>query len=429
MATATPAAPRTDLVTPLRQWVLERGILYALTQTPILAIIGGAFYHILPYTFLALAIFASLVMLPIWITYRKSVSTNPDEPVHHLYKYAVWALPAAAMFTVSRIPLHYTIGIIYWHPWYDFGTALTGGSLSSPVTLFIGGMLNLLQGWAMGTGFYILFKRFSLMNVILYISVWISSLYSFDFADYSRVGLNSPPYWHASMAWAHFWMAITLWFMARFHGIRWPSLSLSGKSAAVGVGTVIVLIPTVFAQYRSATWEAPLQTRLDNAAFARASLVTVPNSPTLLSATTDARYAFALRFGPRDYHNWFKQLRTLDASSIQVSGRIWQNGQVIAWCSTRVDSLPSANTVVVPAGFAAIVARLKFTDIAVPCSGPAAQAQSLKASPQITVEWTAQMTLIGGREQRARQFSGNQSVLMSFVTQPGGARTLEVRAP
>jgi hypothetical protein len=429
MATAIPAAPRSSLVTPLRQWVLERGVLYALTQTPILAIIGGVFYRILPYTVLALAMLFSLVALPIWITYRKSVSTNPDEPVHHLYKYALWALPAAAMFTVSRIPLHYTIGIIYWHPWYDFGNALMGGSLSSPATLFIGGVLNLLQGWAMGTGFYILFKRFSLINVILYISVWISSLYSFDFGDYSRVGLNSPPYWHASMAWAHFWMAITLWFMARFHSIRWPSLSFNGRAATVAAGVVVVLIPTVFAQYRSATWEAPLQTRLDNAAFQKVDLVTVPNSPTLLSATQDARYAFALRFGPRDYHNWFKQLRTLDASSVQVTGRLWQNGQVIAWCATRMDSLPTANTAVVPAGFSALVAKMRFTDIPVTCNGPAAQAQTLKESPQITVEWNAQLTLIGGRETRTRQFSGNQAVLMSISTQPGEARTLDIRTP
>jgi hypothetical protein len=429
MATANPAAPRADVVAALRQWVMERGILYALTQTPILAIIGGVFYHILPYTFLALTILSSLVLLPIWITYRKRVSTNPDEPVHHLYKYAVWALPAAAMFTVGRIPLHYTIGIIYWHPWYDFGNALTGGSLSSPATLFVGGMLNLLQGWAMGTGFYILFKRHSLMNVILYITVWISSLYSFDFGDYSRVGLNSPPYWHASMAWAHFCMAITLWFMARFNRVSWPSLSLGGRAGAVGVGVVIVLIPTVFAQYRSAAWEAPLQTRIDNTTFSKANLVTVPNSPMLLSAGQDARYQFTLRFGPRDYHNWFKQLRTLDASAVQVTGRLWQNNQIIAWCNAQVSSLPSANTEVVPAGFAAKVAKLKFTDIPVGCNGPAAPTQSLKDDRQITVEWSARMTLIGGRQEETRQFTGTQTLLMSFASQPGASRTLDYRTP
>jgi hypothetical protein len=414
MATAIPAPPRPELLAPLRQWVLERGILYALTQTPILAIIGGLFYRILPYPFMLVPMLAAFVALPIWISYRRRVSTNPDEPVHHLHRYALWALPAAAMFSVSRIPLHYAIGIIYWHPWYDFGNALTGTPLGHLDTLAVGGLLNLIQGWAMGTGFFILFKRFSLVNVLLYISVWISSLYSFDFAMYSRVGLNSPPYWHASMAWAHFWMAITLWFMPRFTGLTWPRLATFGRAGAVGAGALIVLAPSVFAQYRATTWEFPLQTRIDNAAFSKADLVTLPNSPTLLSTGTDAKYAFALRFGPRDYHNWFKQLRTLDASAVQVTGRLWQNGQIIAWCDAHVDRLASANTAPLPEGFAAVVAKLRFTDIPVACSGPAASAQGLKGSPQISVEWSAKMTLIGGREQRTRQFSGNQAVLMSF---------------
>jgi hypothetical protein len=429
MATANPAAPRTDLVAPIKEWVLERGVLYALTQTPILAIIGGVFYHVLPYHFLVLTVFASLIGLPIWIAYRKSVSTNPDEPVHHLHKYALWALPAAGMFTVSRIPLHYTIGIIYWHPWYDFGTALTGGSLSDSTTLFVGGLLNLTQGWAMGTGFYILFKRHSLMNVMLYIAVWVSSLYSYDFATYSRVGMQSPPYWHASMAWAHFWMAMTLWFMPRLNRVTWPSLKFAGRSGVVGVGVALVLIPTVFAQYRSATWEAPLEVKLDNAAFNRVNLVTVPNSPTLLSTGTDAKYAFALRFGPRDYKNWFKQLRTLDASSIQVTGRLWQNGQIIAWCNARVDNLPTANDAVLPAGFAALVAKMKFTDIPVACTGPAAQAATLTQNSPVTVQWNAEMTLIGGREDVTRQYSGDQSLLMSFAPQVAGARGLDYRTP
>src|SRR5947207_1415528 len=77
----------------LRQWVLERGILYALIQTPILAIIGGTpFVSLVPYPFAALPIFAAFILLPMWISYRKRVSTNPDEPVHHLHRYALFAL-------------------------------------------------------------------------------------------------------------------------------------------------------------------------------------------------------------------------------------------------------------------------------------------------------------------------------------------------
>jgi hypothetical protein len=408
-----PAPTQRQPSNPLWQWVLERGVLYVMTGTPIIAIIGGLFYRVLPYPFLLVLVLASFVALPIWITYRRRVSTNPDEPVHHLYKYGLWALAPAAMFSVSRIPLHYAIGIIYWHPWYDFGNALTGTPLGHQDTLFVGGILNLIQGWAMGLGFYILFKRHSLINVLLYIAVWISALYSFDFAAYSRVGLKSPPYWHASMAWAHFWMALTLWFMPQFTTRVWPRLATRGRVGAVAVLALIVLTPTVFAQWRAATWEFPRETQIDNAAFNRAGVSVVPGSLALLSTGTDARYHFTLRIGPRDYRNWFKQMRSLDASSIQITAKLSQSDQIIAWCATSVDRLPSANAVTLPENFAAVMKSVTYTDVPVTCNGPAAQAQSLSGNPQVNLDWAAQMTLIGGREQQSKRFSGNQTVAVS----------------
>jgi hypothetical protein len=49
-----------------------------------------------------------------------------------------------------------------------------------------------------------------------------------------------------------------------------------------------------------------------------------------------------------------------------------------------------------------------------------------KNSP-VAVQWNAEMTLTGGREQATRQFSRDQSLLMSFAPQPTGARGLDVR--
>jgi hypothetical protein len=396
----------------LRTWLLERGVLWGLIQTPLLAILGGVFYHLAPYPFLLTPMLASFVALPIWISWRKRVSTNPDEPVHHLHRYALWALPPAAMFSVSRIPLHYTIGIIYWHPWYDFGNALTGTPLDAQNTLAIGGLLNLIQGWAMGLGFYILFKRHSLMNVLLYIAVWVSSLYSYTFGDFSRVGLKSPPYWHASMAWAHWWMALTLWFMPVLYARWWPRWRAGKRITAVGVGVLVVLLPSVFAQWRAVTWQYPREKAIDQAAFTHPNLVTIKGNPALVATSADASYRFTLQFGPRDYHNWFKQLRTLDAGSIQVTGRIWHNNQIIAWCNANINQLPSANGATVPANFAATVQAMKFTDIPVTCTGPAAAATGLAGS-QVTVQWDAQMTLIGGQLQQTRHFTGTRQAPLS----------------
>lgn len=324
----------------LRQWVLERGILYALLQTPILAIIAGTpFMSVVPYPFAMLPILVAFVILPMWIAYRKRVSTNPDEPVHHLHKYALYALAPSAMFTVVRIPLYYLMGVIYWHPWYDFGNALTGAGITGQHTLATGGLMNALQGWSMGMGFYILFKQHSLINALLYITVWISGLYSFTFGTYSRVGLASPPFWHAAMAWAHFGMAVTLWFMAQFGHRMWPALGRTGRLAAVAVGGVILLTPSVFAQYKAVTWEFPFQEAIDRATLGRPELVALKEGPLRVEVGTDARYGFTLRFGPRSYRNWFKQTRALDAGQIHVDGRLWRDGQIIAWCAASVERL------------------------------------------------------------------------------------------
>src|SRR5262245_19065580 len=65
----------------IREWLLKRGILWGMTQTPLLAILGGVFFHIAPYRFLMLPMLASFIALPIWVAYRKKVSTDADEPV------------------------------------------------------------------------------------------------------------------------------------------------------------------------------------------------------------------------------------------------------------------------------------------------------------------------------------------------------------
>jgi len=133
-ASTSDVQPPSGAVGGVLEWLLKRGILWGMTQTPLLAILGGVFFHIAPYPFMALPMLASFVALPMWVSYRKKVSIDPDEPVHHLHKYALWALAPAAVFSVVRIPLHYTIGIIYWHPWYDFGSALTGTGLGQALS-------------------------------------------------------------------------------------------------------------------------------------------------------------------------------------------------------------------------------------------------------------------------------------------------------
>lgn len=402
-----------QLVSSLRGWVLERGILYALLETPVLAIMGGIFYRVVPYRYALITILLAFMALPFWVSYRRLVSMSRDEPVHHLHKYALYSLLPGAMFTVARIPTHFLWGLIYWHPWYDFGAELTGAPLGQYSSLFPGALLNALQGWSIAMGFYVLFRRHSLINAVLYIGIYDSSLYSYVFPTYSRVGLQSPPLWHAVDVWAHVVMAFTAWVMPIFHSRAWPGLASVSRGAAVALMAAIVLTPTGFAFWRATTWQFPTDESIDQATFNRPGLMAMKDGPSLQAVDPDARYQFTLRFGPRGFNNYFRQARDLDAAPVRVTGTLSHDGRIIAWCSTYVERLESANLITAPQQFWPVFRRTQFTDIPVQCMGPASAAADLGADGEVTVQWSAQMTLIGDRERQTREFFGRDPTQLS----------------
>ncbi len=408
MKTAADATARS-----IRGWVLERGILYGLLETPILAIMGGVFYRVIPYRYALISVLLAFMALPLWISYRKTAASDPADPVHHLPRYAIYSLLPGAIFTVARIPTHYLWGLVYWHPWYDFGSELTGAPIGQYSSLFPGAFLNALQGWSIAMGFYVLFRRHSLINAILYIGVWDSSLYSYVFPTYSRVGLPSPPLWHVVDVWAHSAMAVTAWLMPRLHGMYWPRLGVGQRGAAIAATIVIVFTPTSFALWRATTWQFPIDQAIDETTFSRPGLLTMSDAPMLRSLGTDAEYLFSLRFGPRGYKNYFHQARDLDAAPVRVTATLWQQGQVIAWCSSYLQRLESPNQITAPQQFPAVYERMQFTVIPVQCRGPAGAASRLATGSLVTVQWRAQMTLIGDRLRQTRTFDGSQSSLLT----------------
>jgi len=392
-----------------RGWVLERGILYGLLETPIVAVLAGIFYRVIPYRYALISVLLAFMALPFWISYRKTTATDPVDPVHHLHRYAIYSLLPGAIFTVARIPTHFLWGLIYWHPWYDFGAELTGAPLGQYGSLLPGAFLNALQGWSIAMGFYVLFRRHSLINAILYIGVWDSSLYSYVFPTYSRVGMQSPPLWHAIDVWAHSAMAVTAWLMPRLHGLYWPRLAVGQRGAGIAVMAAIVLMPTGFACWRATTWQFRTDQSIDQATFNRPDLLAMKDAPTLESLGTDAQYQFSLRFGPRGYENYFHQARDLDAGPVRVTAALWQHGRVIAWCSAYLDRLESPNQITAPQQFPAAFKRMKFTTIPVQCRGPAPAASSSSTDGPIIVRWHAEITLIGDRLRQARNFDGSGS--------------------
>ena len=124
-ASPTPSPTPPSRVAALRTWVVQRGVLFGLLTTPMLALFGG---YLLRYTTLpvsTLLVFGSFALLPLWISYRRSVSRDPDEPVHHIHQYLKWAVLPYVIFSVVRILPFYLFGINYW----GCGTA---SGLSSP---------------------------------------------------------------------------------------------------------------------------------------------------------------------------------------------------------------------------------------------------------------------------------------------------------
>src|SRR4051812_10770892 len=86
-------SPRTSGIAAIGEWFVKRGILYLLTQTPMFALYAGYFFRWMPYaTATAFSVLLAFAVLPIWVIVRKNRSPDPDEPVHHLSRYALYAL-------------------------------------------------------------------------------------------------------------------------------------------------------------------------------------------------------------------------------------------------------------------------------------------------------------------------------------------------
>jgi hypothetical protein len=206
------ALPRAALRVParLREWLLKRGVLYVLTQAPMVSFLAGYLWQ---WTSFATATVISLggasLLLPLWIRFRRSRSNDPQEPVFRLARYAAFALVPVAIYDLVRIPNFYLLGNAYWDRWFDFGSQLTGGPSEAMSSLVLGTLVHYLQGYVLGLGFYILFDSPSLRNAMAYLWVFLSVVYSAAFtifADSEFSVLFIYDVW-----WNHFWMAVAAW--------------------------------------------------------------------------------------------------------------------------------------------------------------------------------------------------------------------------
>ena len=111
----------------LRLWFLQRGVLYGLTQAPMIALSVGFIFKWTTYPLATVfLVLPTVILLPVWILYRRRVSADPDEPANRFARIALWAVFPVIVFDLARIPMHYALGNVFWGTWFDFGNSLTG---------------------------------------------------------------------------------------------------------------------------------------------------------------------------------------------------------------------------------------------------------------------------------------------------------------
>lgn len=107
-------------------WMAKRGVLLVFLQTPVAALVAGYALGLVSFAVATFAVFVSSAAFPAWVSHRITISDDPDDPVHHLHRYALKALVVVGAFTLVLIPTCLAAGTAISAVWYDLGAELTG---------------------------------------------------------------------------------------------------------------------------------------------------------------------------------------------------------------------------------------------------------------------------------------------------------------
>jgi hypothetical protein len=402
------AKPRRQL---LYDWVVRRGVLFALVTAPLASLFLGLLRITTPrmgYLYLLLASIA----LPAWVAWRRARSTDPTEPAHHFHRYALYSLVPVAMFSLVRIPALSLTRFVFWMPWYGFGVGATGEPASTFGSLLPGALLYTLQGWSLGMVYYVLFKRHTLLNAMLLYTGFISSLYSFIFPVFIMVGLPATPVFHLTNYWAHTAMGLTAWFMPRFWQRTWPRLARPARAGAIAGLALVFAAPFTYVMAEAGLWQFGAQARIEGAAFDRVH-ASLSGAPAVSVEGGQAGYAYVLLLGPRAYRNYGGAYRAVDATGVQVRGQLSRGQQVIAWCAGDLDALPSVHKIRNPERFFPALRSVNYSRVPVRCAGPAA---GIWPGKVIDVGWTVRLVLQGERSTDQRTLTGEQPARLTAGT-------------
>jgi len=398
------------------EWLIKRGILFGMISSPMIALVISVFFRRIDYpSATAYFVLTSFILLPVWVLLRRARSNDPDEPVHHLPKYALYSILPIVFYNVARVPCHFLLQIVFWDHWYDYGSEFTGNPVDQFSSLIPGTYLHVLQGFVLCVGFFVLFKRHSLLNALAYVGILLSVVYTWMFPTFVLVDYQPPFKWYLVIWIAHFAMAIGVWLMPRFwtfwDGPRW---GLS-KAALAGILIGLYVFPLSFVWVRAATWQFPLQTAIDQNTFNQVKVV-LQDKPMLKSVDSasqtgalDAHYTFSLRLGP--YKDYINATKAMDAGPITITAHLLSGGEIVAWCNSVIPEIETPNNLKDPLIYPAEVKRLEYTDLPAECVGPASAAQKLGgvgSQVAVDLQWKADVNLVGDRSQEQRTYEGGK---------------------
>src|SRR5256884_6673613 len=327
------ADSRGDAAQPRRQllfdWVVKRGVLFALVTAPLASLFLGLL-RIAPPRMGYLYLLLASIALPAWVAWRRARSTDPDEHAQHFHRYALYALVPVAMFSVVRIPALSLTRFVFWMLWYGFGVGATGQPPGTIGSLLPGALLYALQGWSLGMVYYVLFKRQTLLNAVLLYTGFISSLYSFIFPVFIMVGLPATPVFHLTNYWAHTAMGLTAWFMPRFWQRTWPRLARPARAGAIAGFALVIAAPFSYVVATANLWQFGTQAHIEQTAFARVQ-ASLSGGPAVAVESGQAEYAYVLVLGPRAYRNYGGGYPAGDAAGLPGGGPPRRGQQGVAW--------------------------------------------------------------------------------------------------
>jgi hypothetical protein len=403
----------------LRRWFLQRGVLYGLTQTPMIALMVGFIFKWISYPLATVfLVLPTVFLLPAWILYRRRVSSDPDEPANQFPRLALWAVFPVIVFDLARIPMHYALGNVFWGTWFDFGSSLTGQPPSHWSSLLAGTFLHIFQGYVLALGYYILFRRASLLSALGYLFVFLSVIYSWQFPRYVILG-PTPFKWYFVIWWAHLWFALAAWAVPRLDTVRLRERLHRSATAWTAAVVAIALAAATFGFvfWRVDTWQFPRQDATDSGAFTQLAIAPNPGIVIMAADTSgEAEYRMTFRLGPRDYKNFMGTRENLGAGTLRITGDIADPDGPIAFCADTIPLIPSASALATPTTFAADVKQMDYTSIPVTCVGPAASLAALhagSAAAEVHLRWTATATVDADRDSAPKSFTGSQAASLA----------------